>query len=84
MRTRTLTLEHHALVRLAVLALLIIGLAGCAHELQSLRAPATQAPYVGLFTGEFVDGRALYRFPSIEVVGSRSSLTHELSEPDGS
>jgi hypothetical protein len=31
-------------------------------------------PYVGVFTGEFVDGKPLYRFPTIEVVVSRSSI----------
>lgn len=30
------------------------------------------APYVGVFTGEFVDGLPLYRFPTIEVVGWRT------------
>jgi len=30
------------------------------------------SPYVGVFTGEYVDGKPLYRFPSILVVGSRS------------
>ena len=49
-------------------ALLIIGLAGCAST------GSTAAPYVGMFTGEYVDGRPLYRFPTIEVVGSRSDL----------
>jgi hypothetical protein len=57
----------------AAAALLVVGLAGCAAGL----APGTNqpaagaAPYVGVFTGEFVDGRPLYRFPAIEVVGSR-------------
>jgi hypothetical protein len=49
-------------------ALLIVGLAGCA----STASPA--APYVGVLTGEIVDGRPLVRFPTIEVVGSRRSL----------
>ena len=61
---------------LATVALLIVGLAGCASELTSRpnRSPADDAPYVGVFTGEFVDGKPLYRFPTVEVVGSRSSI----------
>ena len=56
--------------RLPALAafLLIVGLAGCA----STAAPKTD--YVGVFTGEYVDGRPLYRFPAIEVVGTRRGL----------
>lgn len=57
---------------LVTVALVMVGLAGCASEPN--RPPADAAPYVGVFTGEFVDGRPLYRFPSIEVVGSRSSI----------
>ena len=49
-----------------------------------LNSPATEAPYVGVFTGELVDGKPLYRFPSIEVIGSRHSVSRELSEPNGS
>ena len=53
---------------IAVATLLVVALAGCA-------GPATQAEsYVGTFTGEFVDGKPLYRFPAIYVVGSRSSV----------
>ena len=61
---------------IATAALLIVGLAGCASELtpRPNRPPADAAPYVGVFTGEFVDGKPLYRFPTIEVVGSRSSI----------
>ncbi len=61
---------------IATTALLIVGLAGCASELtpRPNRPPADAAPYVGVFTGEFVDGMPLYRFPTIEVVGSRSSI----------
>jgi hypothetical protein len=55
---------------MAALALLVAGLAGCASEPASHRNPV---PYVGEFTGEFVDGKPLYRFPTIEVVGSRNS-----------
>jgi hypothetical protein len=77
MRPRNLRLEHRtdARVALTTVALLIVGLAGCASELTPRPdvPPAGAAPYVGVFTGEFVDGKPLYRFPAIEVVGSRSS-----------
>ena len=61
----------HRRIRLRALAastLLILGLAGCA------TTAAPKADYVGVFTGEYVDGRPLYRFPAIEVVGTRRSL----------
>jgi hypothetical protein len=60
----------------APVVLLIVGLAGCASELtpKASLPPANAAPYVGVFTGEFVDGLPLYRLPAIEVVGSRSSI----------
>ena len=55
-----------ACARLALMALLVVGLAGCA-------GGSTPRPeYVGVFTGEFVDGLPLYRFPTIEVVGLRT------------
>ncbi len=57
---------------LAVLMCIITGLPGCASHLTPNADPP--APYVGLFTGEFVDGKPLYRFPPIEIVGSRSSI----------
>jgi hypothetical protein len=61
---------------IAVATLLVLGLAGCAAELG--RKPSSSAseaaPYGGVFTGEFVDGKPLYRFPAIHVVGSRSSV----------
>jgi len=70
--------EHRidACTAFATVVLLIVGLAGCASELTPRpdRPPADAAPYVGVFTGEFVDGKPLYRFPTIEVVGSRSSI----------
>ena len=61
---------------LAVSAFLIIGLAGCASDLTPKAGvpPINTVPYVGAFTGEFVDGKPLYRFPAIEIVGSRSSV----------
>ncbi len=65
-----------ACIAFATVVLLIVGLAGCASELTPRpdRPPADAAPYVGVFTGEFVYGKPLYRFPNIEVVGSRSSI----------
>ncbi len=70
--------EHmtDACTAFAAVALLIVGLAGCASELtpRPNRPPPEAAPYVGVFTGEFVDGEPLYCFPNIEVVGSRSSI----------
>ena len=77
MGPRNLQDEHRTdvLGAFATAALLIIGLGGCAAELtsRSTRPPTDAAAYVGVFTGEFVDGRPLYRFPTIEVLGSRSS-----------
>ena len=64
-----------ARARFACAALLVVGLAGCATE--STPRPGSPsiepAPYVGVFTGEFVDGKPLYRFPTIEVVGLRTA-----------
>jgi hypothetical protein len=78
MYPRNLQVEHrtHARTAFAAGALLIVGLAGCASELtpRPNRPPADAAPYVGVFTGEFVGGKPLYRFPTIEVVGSRSGI----------
>ncbi len=78
MYPRNLHIEHrtHTRTAFAAGALLIVGLAGCASELtrNPNHPPADTAPYVGMFTGEFVDGKPLYRFPPIEVVGSRSSV----------
>lgn len=76
MRPSKLQLEcPDARIRFAIAALLIVGLAGCATELTPKPgSPSTEAAsYEGVFTGAFVDGMPLYRFPSIEVVGSRSS-----------
>ena len=74
-----LQVEHRpkCLTAFVALALLIGGLAGCATDLTpkpNRPAEAEAAPYVGVFTGEFVDGKPLYRFPAIEVIGWRSSL----------
>ena len=78
MYPRNLQAEHRTDARtaFATAVFLIVGLAGCASELtpRPNRPPADAAPYVGVFTGEFVDGKPLYRLPTIEVVGSRSSV----------
>ena len=76
MDPRNLQVEHRPDARtvFAAVALLIFGLAGCASDLTPKpNLPAADTPpYVGVFTGEFVDGKPLYRFPTIEVVGSRT------------
>ena len=75
MRLRKLQLERlHVRPRFALVALLVVGLAGCASgPTPSPGSSSTEtAPYVGVFTGELVDGKPLYRLPTIEVVGSRS------------
>jgi hypothetical protein len=75
---RSLTIKYMTRERvlLAALMLMITGLAGCASGVSQKVSipPANAAPYVGVFTGEFVDGKPLYRFPAIEIVGSRSSI----------
>ena len=60
-----------ARVACAMGIVVLAGLVGCASQLKS---PADATPYVGVFTGEFVDGLPLYRFPTVEVVGSRRAL----------
>jgi hypothetical protein len=60
---------------IAIASSLVVGLAGCMTEPGGgLNNPDSEdAPYVGVFTGEYVDGIPLYRFPPIHVVGSRGS-----------
>jgi len=60
----------------ALASALVLGLAGCAAELglKPSSSPLEAAPYVGVFTGEYVDGLPLYRFPPILVIGSRRSV----------
>jgi hypothetical protein len=62
--------DNRARIRTAILALLVLALAGCASGLPP-RADSSRPPYIGVFTGEFVDGLPLYRLPTIEVIGSR-------------
>jgi hypothetical protein len=72
---RRLQLDHRASrAWIALAALLILGLAGCAPELtlRPVRPSMEAAPYVGMFTGEYVDGKPLYRFPAIDIIGWRS------------
>jgi hypothetical protein len=59
--------------RVTALCLMMIAIAGCA-------IPAAKPAYVGVFTGEFVDGLPLYRLPTIDVTGSRTRS----SDVDGS
>jgi hypothetical protein len=76
------TFAWNAFTRCTACALVAIGAAGCA-ELPAT-SNARQAPYEGVFTGEFVDGRPLYRFPPIEVIGRRSSAASTSGAQDGS
>jgi len=65
-----------ASIGIAAATVVILGLTGCAGGPGSKPgSSATEpAPYVGVFTGEFVDGRPVYRFPPLVVLSSRSSL----------
>ena len=65
---------------IAVATLLAFGVASCAAERGSIASTsdAEAISYVGVFTGEFVDGKPLYRFPAIHVVGSRNSIAPEM------
>lgn len=61
---------------MALAAVLVaLGIAGCAAGSGAGRVGAAdeRVPYVGVLTGEYVDGIPLVRFPTINVVGSRSS-----------
>ena len=64
----------------AVATALVLGLAGCAAAPgpKPSGPPSAAEPYVGVFTGEFVDGRPLYRFPPIPVIGSRIRVAPDL------
>jgi hypothetical protein len=48
-----------------------VVLCGCASVGDS---SADRRSYVGVFTGDFVDGLPLYRLPSITVVGRRAAV----------
>lgn len=68
-----------AILWVVVLTALVLGLSACAAEPgpKPGSSPVQTASYVGVFTGEFVDGKPLYRFPPILVIGSRIRV-----EPD--
>jgi hypothetical protein len=53
------------MARASLAVAIVLALAGCA------AAPTIGEPYVGVFTGQYVDGKPLYRLPSIEVIGTR-------------
>jgi len=82
MNSPNLQVEHstHARSVVAMAVLLMVGLAGCAADLTSSpsRSPADE----GVFTGELVDGKPVYRFPTIVVVGWRSSIWRA-PDPEG-
>jgi len=63
-------------IAVATLLALALGLAGCAADLggRSSNSGDENGPNVGVFTGEYVDGKPLYRFPAIYIVGLRSSV----------
>jgi hypothetical protein len=75
-RGRPIKYTTRARVLLGALMLMITAFAGCASDLapKASLSSASAVPYVGVFTGEFVDGKPLYRLPAIEIVGSRSSV----------
>ena len=61
-------LRGAACMSTALAVAIAIGLSACA----SVGDPsAGRRSYVGVFTGDFVDGLPLYRLPSITVVGTR-------------
>jgi len=78
MRRCKLRVHLAARTRVAIALSLIAGLAGCATEVSRIGTAPESGPYVGVFTGEFVDGKPLYRLPTIEVVGSRRSASSAL------
>jgi hypothetical protein len=65
---------------IAVWTMLALALGGCAAGTgPNLGSPASEpVTYVGVFTGEFVDGIPLYQFPPIFVVGSRRSVAPDM------
>jgi hypothetical protein len=65
-----------AVIWVALATVLFLGLAGCVAEVgpKPSSLPLEATPYAGVFTGEFVDGKPLYRLPPILVIGSRSSV----------
>jgi hypothetical protein len=74
--TREAGAAVRAHVSMAIAALFVLGLVGCAAGLNG--GVGDSAPQdsviVGVFTGEYVDGKPLFRLPAIQVVGSRIDL----------
>ncbi|HEX6945442.1 MAG TPA: hypothetical protein VF196_04550 [Casimicrobiaceae bacterium] len=54
----------------AAAAALVLALGGCA---AGVRDAGEDGSYVGRFTGEYVDGKPLYRLPTLYVVGHRGA-----------
>ena len=67
-----------ACARFAIVVFLVAGLAACATNVSRIDRSTEPAPYVGVFTGQYVDGKPLFLLPSIEVVGSRRSASSDL------
>jgi hypothetical protein len=59
---------------IALAIMVVLGLAGCAADLRGSSARLPADDNIGVFTGEYVEGVPVYRFPSILVIGSRSGL----------
>jgi hypothetical protein len=57
-------------VRLVIVAF-ALGIVACA-------SVPTTTTFIAEFTGEFVDGVPVYRFPTIHVVGVRRSIDKDL------
>ncbi|HQR12515.1 MAG TPA: hypothetical protein PLW68_14415 [Casimicrobiaceae bacterium] len=68
--------EVRAHMSIAIAASFVLGLAGCAAGFNGSYGGSAQqdSVIVGVFTGEYVDGKPLFRLPAIQVVGSRSDL----------
>jgi len=67
-----------ACARSVVMVFLVAGLAACAADVSRIDRSTEPAAYVGVFTGEYVDGKPLFHLPSIEVVGSRRNAATDL------
>ena len=80
MTTRLHDCRRRQASRPAAWIVLALALGGCAAGMRfNPGVPASEpVTYVGMFTGEFLDGMPLYRFPPIYVVGSRKSAAPDL------
>ena len=65
--------KARAVTSIAIATLLVLALAGCAAGLRDRPGSSAveDAPNVGVFTGDYVDGKPLFRFPPIHIVGYR-------------